>query len=881
MAKIDFIRCEYLKNPIGISVKNPKITWSFKKEEQDKFLTHFYQKEFKIKFSINNKSLNKETPFYITSNMNFTFLEELKSKDKVFYKIIVKDNFSNIIESEINSFEMGILNNDEFIAKWIRGDYRVKLSGIKRYKTDYFFKNFFLDEKELKRVKKARIYASSLGLYEIKLNERKVGDYVLTPGSTDYRKRIQYQTYDCLPLLKDGENKINVTLGDGWFRGNNGGSGKPYTFGRISRIFFELHLMDEENNLIKKVVSDKSWKWSNDGPIIFNDIKDGEKVDASLIPSFKGKAKVIPSLKNKKITKRLVCSNNFPLKEKEIYEPIKEIITPLKKHILVFENNLAGYISFKINAKKGDKIHLVLGEYIDNNGEFSLLNIQDHVKKYGDTPKQEITYICKDGLNEYKSKFFYGGFRYCLIETNINGYDIKNFKQVAIYNDFELTSSFECSNNLINIFYKNTLNSFKSNSVDVPTDCPTRERAGWTGDSQIFFNTASYLANFAPFIKKHLADIYDRQTRSGKLPCMAPTVNEPLFILPMNGSVGWADAGILIPYFIMKKYGDNSFSKENYKKMKKYINFMIKRIGKSNFPLNKKVNVDKKFKKFLVRKGQSYGEWTEPEEIFPYDWKDIAFPHVEVSTAYTHYVLKCFKEIEINLNHFEEASKLDKYIEGTKKSYQALVETEEYSLNTKRQACLVRPLYMHLLTEKQEKYAKNKLLEDLNDFSWRIGTGFLSTPYILFVLNDINPKYAYKLLENEEAPGWLYMAKNSTSSIWESWEGVRKDYGLSSLNHYTKGTMVEFSFSKVLGINVLKENYFEITPSLGGSLTYAKGFYYSLYGKVEVSLSLNKEKNKINIKIDIPYNTKAKFIYDNEEKELENGSYDFILDYMN
>ena len=155
----------------------------------------------------------------------------------------------------------------------------------------------------------------------------------------------------------------------------------------------------------------------------------------------------------------------------------------------------------------------------------------------------------------------------------------------------------------------------------------------------------------------------DRQYRDGRFTCIAPKVNEPLFILPTNGSVGWADAGILIPYYIYKRYNDVKYLKSVYKPMCKYINFMIRRIGKRNFPLNKKIDLPFKDKKYLVRKGQSYGEWLEPDEINPFDWRDIAYPHPETSTAYTHYVLKCFKEIEDVLGHKKESQKLDKYID--------------------------------------------------------------------------------------------------------------------------------------------------------------------------------------------------------------------------
>lgn len=852
--KIENVKCEYLTNPIGIDILNPRITWNYISEESK----NVNQVGFRIHYSIND--VNYVTEIFETSSMNYIFKNNFKSRDIIKYRIeaIMSDDFH--IFSEENYFEFGLLNEEDFHAKWISGNYQVKRKT--RYPADYFKKDFSINNLNL--ITKARAYASACGLYELFINDKRVGDFVLAPGSTDYRKRIQYQTYDILPLLKAGKNEIKIVLGDGWYRGNNGGSGKPNTFGKVSKVFLQCEFFND-NKLLFEVLSDKNFAWSNDGPITFNDIKDGEIVDANLVPTFKEKAKEIHKKYN------LKASNNYFVKEKEEHYPIKEIITPKKKHILVFKNNLSGYIYFKLNGKKGDKIRIVMGEYIDNDGEFSLLNIQDHTK-YGDTPRQEITYIFKDGINEYKSKFYYGGFKYALIESDVD-YKLTDFKQIVIYSDLSRVSDFECSNNLVNIFFKNTINSLKSNSVDVPTDCPTRERAGWTGDSQIFFNSAAYLLDYAPFIKKHINDLIDRQFKDGRFSHIVPTVNEPFFMYTLNGSVGWADAGILIPYRFYKLYGDKKYLESIYNSMKKYIDFMVNRIGKWGGPISKHIKISLKNKNFLVRRGQSYGEWSEPNEIYPQDWKDVIFPHPEVSTAYTNYVLTCFQEIERVLGHEKEAKKLNKYIKGTREAYQELVTLKEFSLDTKRQALLVRPLYMNLLNEEQKKFAQNKLIEDLNDFSWRIGTGFLSTPFILFVLKDINPEYTYKLLENEEKPGWLYMAKNSTGSIWESWEGVQENYGLSSLNHYSKGAMVEFLFKGVLGINIDGENSFKITPVIGGSFKFAKGYYDSLYGRITVNWE--RENNEIKFKIEVPPNTKAEFEYNNFVRELAPGINEF------
>ena len=197
-----------------------------------------------------------------------------------------------------------------------------------------------------------------------------------------------------------------------------------------------------------------------------------------------------------------------------------------------------------------------------------------------------------------------------------------------------------------------------------------------------------------------------------------------------------------------------------------------------------------------------------------------------------------------------------------------------HSLDTNRQAKLVRPLYMHLLDEKDEKYAKERLIKALEDYGWRLGTGFLSTPFILYVLSDINTEYSYKLLENEEMPGWLFMTKNGANTIWESWEGTSAQSGIASLNHYSKGAVVEWLFDSMCGIRIKGENEFDISPEPGGHFRFAKAKYDSEYGRVESGWE--KKEGKVIYHISVPSNTKAYVkLPKGREEILTSGDYVF------
>lgn len=846
--KINNIKIEYLTNPLGIDIINPRITWDV--EDCKK------QIAYKINYSINENHYS--TDRINSSKMNYIFKDKFNSFDHVDFEVICFDENNNEFKSNKNFFEMGILDNN-WTSKWICGDYKVNKK--KRYPVDYFKKEFNLVNPSF-----ARMYITSCGLYEAFINGKRVGDGVLTPGSTDYHKRIQYQTYDITDLLVKGKNELMILLADGWYRGSIGAKGFTNVFGTVTKINAMLRIIDSDQ--IITINTDKSFLWSNNGPIRFADLKDGEIIDNNLIPSFNKKAKECNFKAN------LTSSNNNLVKEKAFNKPISLFVSKTGKIILEFKNNVAGYISFKIKAHKNDSLKMVLGEMLDENNDVTLKNVQC-IRKGKKTPLQEINYCFKDGENEYCSKFFYGGFKYLSIQTNIK-VNKDDFTQIAIHTDFEDTSFFKCSNELINIFYDNTIRSLKSNSIDIPTDCPTRERMGWTGDSQVFFNTASFLTDYSAFTRKHILDVYDRQKSNGCLPQIAPYSAEDWFMNVMNGSVGWADAGILIPYRFYKKYGDIRMLEDYYTRMVKYAKFMIKRCGKAHgiYALYAKpLHLSKQNCKYGVNTGQSYGEWAEPNDVKEISWKDFAEPHPEESMAYTYYMMKLMVEISTLLNKKDDIDLFIEYRDGIKRAYQELVSKSQYSLDTNRQAKLVRPLYFNLLNDKQKIYAEKRLIDALDFYNYRLGTGFLSTPFILDVLSSIDIEKAYKLLENEKMPGWLYMAKNNTGTIWEGWEGPNAQKGIASLNHYSKGAMVEWLFSGMCGININGENSFFIKPIIGGNINFAEASYNSIYGKV--SLKWKKENKKIIIDISIPSNTCAHYVYSNDDLLLESGMYHF------
>ena len=802
------LKTEHLYEPIGIDIDRPRFFWNCE--------GGLLQSAYQILAAD-----DAGTPLWDSGKVKSASMraewagEAVKPRTKVLWKVRLWDENDAPGAWAEASFETGLPKKAPWAARWISGDYTPKKK--LRYPVDCFRRVF-----TAANVKKARLYISACGLYEARLNGEKVGDFVLAPGYTDYRKRVQYQTYDITGLLQDGENLLTAQLADGWYRGSCGAWGLRNQYGTRTKFIAQLELTDATGNS-SRICTDESWQWSNDGPILFADNKDGEVVDARKTPSYSGRAfvcshPVIPS-----------ASDNVPLTEHETLHP-RLITTPGGGTLLDFGQNIAGYLAFSITADAGQELKLRFGEMLDEAGEFTQKNIQCSNKKIT-TPLQQICYTCKAGKNDYKTTFAIFGFQYVLAEGEFP-LNAEDFTAIAVYSDLERTGWFESSNPLLNKLFDCTLWSAKNNHADLPTDCPTRERHGWTGDAQIFCQTASFLFDYAAFAKKYQRDLTDAQRGNGCFPQIVPTGGVDGYMNAMDGSAGWSDAGVFIPYTIFRQYGDLAILEDNYEAMCRYMRYKANTLGR-HYLTSLPTGIERRYRKSICNYGQSYGEWAEPADVKAFQVSDFISPHPEESTAYLVLLAQRMAEIATVLGHAEDSKEFAHVAEKAKEGYRHLVRTKKHSLDTDRQAKLVRPLYLKLLDPGQTSYARKRLPEALEHYGWRLGTGFLSTPLILYVLAEIDLEYAYRLLENEEIPGWLSMPRNGASTIWENWEGPKAGNRAASLNHYSKGAVFQWIFDTMCGIRVDGENRFIIAPRPGGHFTYARARYDSVYGRVE------------------------------------------------
>ena len=680
----------------------------------------------------------------------------------------------------------------------------------------------------------ARLYATARGVYDVTINGQRVEDFILAPGMTDYRRRIQYQTYDVTALLA-GDNTVELRLADGWFRGSVAAYGVTNVFGAQTSLMAQLEIAYEDGT--KQVVAtDESWLWSNDGPIRFADLKDGEIVDASMRPSYNGKAIVVPTPKDVIIA----ASDNVPVTEHE-----RLSAKLLRNNVLDFGQNISGHLRFTVKGMKGQTFRLVCGEVLDKDGNVDLHGIQESrpakgwnslnlVKKLlggnvsgeiNPTPHQEIAFTCSGGTDEYKTAFAVFGFRYAQVIGDI-AVNPDDFTAIAVYSDLEQTGSFTCSNDLVNRLAQNTLWSMKGNFLDVPTDCPTRERLGWTGDAQIFFDTGAYLMNTAPFFRKWLRDMADDQYDNGLISAVIPFSGVEMMYKATGSSVGWADAVYLIPWRYYLRYGDKQTLENAWPMIEKYAKYLLKNIEQDGH----------------YEKGVHLGEWLEPEEFRDKVYGTKA-KHPEECTAYLYYSMKTIAEIAKVLG--KSHAEYEQCAEGAKRAYPRFAE-----LDTDHQARLVRPLALGLLEGDTKIKVQKRLVKAAKNYNYRVGTGFLSTPFLLPVLTEAGEvDTAYKMLLNPNKPGWLHEVLDGATTIWENWEGDL------SQNHYSPGAVCQWLFDTCAGIRGEGENRFAIAPVPGGTMTYAEAAYESPYGKITSTWKI--ENGKTHFAFEVPVNCTA------------------------
>jgi alpha-L-rhamnosidase len=839
MIKAIDLRTEYLKAPIGIDFRFPRLSWiAVDGEKQTAYRVTAVNAKNEMCFD-SGKVLTNETYCIFTGN--------LKSRDRITWSVTLWDEQDKIGEATNATFELG-LNKENWLAKWINPE--ISVDTEKRQPASYLRKKFFID-----KTSNGRLYVTAHGIYNVYLNGKEVEGFLYAPGTSQYDKRLQVQTYDVSDLLLEGENYIVVTLGDGWYRGCVHNDSITNDFGSDVALLCQLEVGGRP-----VLLSDESWQASQSGPLGINDLKMGEVYDATKEEICDWHSVVVENFGYN----NLLGVDSVPVTSHERFKAnLKK--TPSGEIVLDFGQNFAGFVEFQINAKEGDKIVLTHGETLDENGNFTIQNFQN---PRNPVCYQKIEYICKNGLNKYHATKCFFGFRYVKVETSL---DItgEEFTGVAVYSDMKQTAFFECGNKDVNQLFKNVVWSMKGNFLEVPTDCPTREKSGYSGDLQIFAHTAMYLMDCYPVLRKWIAEQGATQFDDGCVRQVAPD-NRPRYIF--DGGAGWCDSFELVPYRLMSRYNDTTVAKENYEKIKKWMNFCLERAKTTR---DENMDIPEELRNYFVDGGMHWGEWLEPGSNAVNDLVETGkHGNPEVATAYLAYGCSCMAEIAQRLGKSEDAAFFNDAAKKARDAYRYRF-IKNNSVTSSRQCCYVRPIAFSLLSEEEKYLVAAELAENIRQNNGTLNTGFLTTNDLCCVLSDYGQsETAYELLLQEEVPGWLYQVKKGATTILENWNGIAEDGTVKdSHNHYSFGSIAGWLIDRVCGI-IVEDGKVTICPIPNRALGYAKAEYLSPLGKIESGWKYTDDEILFNIVI--PCNVMATVLLpDGSKYEMKPGKYQY------
>lgn len=734
------------------------------------------------------------------------------------------------------AFETGRLDTP-WQAKWITDGqytYPKKESPVPMV----FYKEFVIS----KKVCRAWINSTALGVYEIELNGKKVGRDYFAPGFTSYAHQIQYQTYEITPRLQQ-QNELRVTVAGGWAAGSFNYNRKSHISCDRQALLLELHLLYADGTE-QVVATDQTWQVMENGPYKMAEWYDGEVYDASF--DWNKANWRVASITAPKRAPKLLAQYGEPVRAHETMTPAQPSIAPSGEVIYDFGQNFAGVITVKIkNAHKGQKITFRHAEVLMN-GELFVKSLR--------TAKAAAVYICRDGEQEYSPRFTYMGFRYVGM-TGIDPADIE-VNALVLHSDFAEIGSFHCSNAMLNRLNDNIRWGGKSNFVDIPTDCPQRdEREGWTGDTAVFASTACFNFDMSRFYGKWLRDVSAEQGKNGGIPMVVPRQGD---VWPVVPTACWGDCCVLVPWAEYMARGDKAVLEKAYPTVAKFLDGVKKLAA---IPLPGSMNP------YIWQILFQFGDWCAPGETVQ-QWMGKG---KWVATAYWANSCAIAAQMADLLDKPEKATSYRALREKIIAAYRKTFTDGCGTLKKEFQTAYVLPLHF-AMTEEQETTVMAKNLADmLRENDYKLATGFPSTPYLLFALSDNGYlDTAYKTLLQEQCPGWLYEVKAGGTTIWERWDALRPDGtvntgdltggssdaddgGMVSFNHYANGAVGDWLYRRVAGIEPTSGGYktFRIAPMPGGGLTEAEASIQTPFGKASAEWKLCGKTFTLNVAVPV------------------------------
>jgi alpha-L-rhamnosidase len=726
-------------------------------------------------------------------------------------------------------FETGLLRPTDWVARWIEPHEVQRSAHVlgTAFDVDAFDMDAAGDS--------ARIYATAHGVYEMYINGARVGDIELSPGFTSYPTTLHVQTFDIGHLLVLGRNRWEVVISDGWWRGRTGFFQSTDGYGTTVGFLGQLHVGDNV------VATGAEWE-SATGSLLFADLMAGQREDhRAQIADWKAVTVLDTGFDN------LATSPSPPTRRVQEVRPIAVTRLTPDRHVVDLGQNINGWLRLSDLGPEGSQLTLTHGEFLSDAGDVTRGHLEPTIDiPGGPTSVGMVDHVVSAGLpgEVFEPRQTTHGFQFVRIDGHPGPLTPDDVLGVVVHTDLRRTGWFRCSDDRINALHDITDWSFRDNACEIPTDCPQRERAGWTGDWQLFIPTAAFLYDVAGFSLKWLRDLAAEQLENG---CVTNYVPDPLrwrddlgdLWLGHQGSSGWGDAMVIVPWEMWRAYGDSGALAELWPRMTAWVDFAAITARTQRHPSREEARPKQlPHEEYVWDGGYHWGEWLEPGAV---SGDHRAQDHGSVGTAFLHRSAGLLARIGRMLGHLADADRYEELAGRALEAWRAEFIGPGGALSPDTQANHVRALAFGLVPEELRAQTAGHLVELVKEAGTHLSTGFLATPDLLPVLADTGHlDVAYELLFQNTPPSWLFMVDQGATTVWESWEGIDSEgTPHDSLNHYSKGAVISFLHRYVAGIDLIDDHpayrRFRVCPRPGGGLTWTEAVHDSPFGRIESS----------------------------------------------
>lgn len=868
---ISSLRCEYLVNPEGLGERAPRLGWQLESGRRGA-----RQTAWRLRVASSPERLaagaidlwdSGRVPGPQTVHVAYAG-RPLRSRDVCHWAVEVWDETGAAVSSAPACWSMGLLEPSDWRARWIAADpeiIRRDPAAIAPTLTEPGTPGCFRREFDVAgSVRRATVYASARGLFELQLGGRRVGEDLFAPEWTDYDKRIHYRTYDVTALVAPGRNTLSALLGDGWWSGYVGWQEQRGRYGSLENSLFvqlEVELADGSRLTFG---TDGSWQCAT-GPVLSSDFMMGEVYDARREPR-----DWLPAREVAAPAAPLVAQHAEPVRITETLAPVSRTEIRPGVHIYDLGQNMTGWVRLRVAAPAGTRVQLRHGERLSPDGTLYTENLR--------RAKATDVYICRGGGEEtWEPHFTFHGFQYveltaqsadgtCHLLSDMFRPDLSTVTGCVIHSATPPAGRFECSHAGVNRLWLNGMWSQRDNFLSVPTDCPQRdERLGWMGDAQVFCRTAACNMDVAAFFTKWLDDVADAQTPDGIFPDVAPRLREDINWIGLGnlgGAAAWADAGIIVPWTLWRVYGDRRIIERHWGAMVKWLDW-IERHNPDGLRLNQLAN--------------NYGDWL----CIPTDTSFGTHSPMKnfLATAYWADDAAKMAVMAGALGRPADAMRFQLMFEKVRAAFRQEYVRADGLLTVETQTAYLLALAFDLLPAEVRARAAERLVADIRSLDWHLSTGFVGISHLNPILTLTgHADVAYRLLLQETYPSWLYPVKHGATTIWERWNGWTHQDGffnphMNSFNHYSLGSVGEWLFRHVAGIELDPEvpgyQRFVLKPFIDAGLEFARATYRTQHG--EIRSHWRRDGERLTWTVTVPANTTAQ-VYIPSEPGTEVGS---------